>query len=136
MNIPIEVIVKEARVGLAPCIDPRSFDKLPDHLHLRNIEREAWYLMDQSRCCYVELPASAKYNLTSSTSNPYTLGLENSGKVKAKKNDMPSETLCNKINEEHLKASLLAQKGITRELTSGEVAVGNVWGSNDITDVW
>lgn len=137
LNLPISVLQSEARVGLSPCIDPRSLNQLPDHMHMRNVEQEAWHLLDYGRCCYLELPQSAKHDLASSTSNPYALGLENDGKVKAKrKENVPvGQTLCDKVSDEHLKNSLLRQKEVKRELTSGEVAVGNVWGSNDITDV-
>jgi len=138
LNLPIGVLQNEARVGLSPCIDPRSFHQLPDDMLMRNVEQEALHLLDYGRCCYLELPQSAKHDLASSTSNPYALGVENNkAKVKAKRRESKpqGETLCDKVSDEHLKNSLLLQKEVNRELTSGEVAVGNVWGSNDITDV-
>ena len=87
------------------------------------MERESWHLMMQGRLVYTELPLS---------SNPWHVSsLEHRLQHKTKAKGI---TACDKVNEEHAKLTLLHQKEVARTLTSGEVSVGNVWGSNDITD--
>lgn len=73
--------------------------------------------MEQGRCCYVELPNSNKLNAGHS-----------------KFVDRQGISACDKVNENALKEAAKHQKEVARVLTPGEAAVGNVWGSNDVTD--
>lgn len=56
LNEDISRVAGGARKRLMESVDPRTMDGLPDSFVLRGILDEAWYLMEQGRQTYVELP--------------------------------------------------------------------------------